>query len=71
LEIDKRFKEELIGIKKDGGNMCISVFDCRTTDQAVEITLLRRPMRKISFSNIADIAHGSKGAFGEVLTIFK
>ncbi|HUV45731.1 MAG TPA: hypothetical protein VMW45_01530 [Dehalococcoidia bacterium] len=51
--------------------MCISVFDCRATDQAVEITLLGRSMRKVSFSNIADIAYGSKGAFGEVWTIFK
>jgi hypothetical protein len=51
--------------------MCISVFDCRATDQAVEITLLGRPVRKISFSDIADIAHGSKEAFGEVWTMFK
>jgi len=51
--------------------MCISVFDRRATDQAVEITLLGHPVRQISFSNIADIAYGSKGAFGEVWTMFK
>ncbi len=51
--------------------MGIAVFGCRATEHAVEITLLGRPVRKIPFSNIADIAQGSKGAFGEVWTIFK
>jgi len=51
--------------------MCISVFDRSATDQAADTTLLVRPVRKISFSNIADIAHDSKEAFGEVWTMFK
>ncbi|HEU65151.1 MAG TPA: hypothetical protein ENN57_00610 [Chloroflexi bacterium] len=46
--------------------MCIPVFGYRATDRAVEITLFGLPVRKIPFSNIADIAHGSKGTFGEV-----
>jgi len=51
--------------------MCISVFDRRATDQAVEITLFGRHVRKIFFSAIVDIAYGSKEAFGEVWTMFK
>lgn len=46
--------------------MGVSIFGYRATDQAVEITLLGLPVRKVPFSNIADIAHGSKGTFGEV-----
>jgi hypothetical protein len=38
--------------------MCIAVFDCGAADQAVEITMFGRPVRQISFSNIADIAYG-------------
>jgi hypothetical protein len=46
--------------------MCLSVFGYRAAEEAVEITLLGFPVRRIRYSNISEIVRGSRGAFGEV-----
>ncbi len=51
--------------------MCISIFGCKASNQAINITFLGLVIRRIHFSNVANVTLGSKGIFGEMWTIFK